>query len=401
MRHHLSRLGSTIATAVGALLVACAAPAPAGPSSAVPPGSQPASVAAPLAASSSGSGSAGSATTPAAQAEWERTLADARQEGVVAVGVQPGQLFRDWFAQFENAYPGIKLEITGTDLAQFGARVVTERERDQYLWDVYVGGPGTAHAVLKPAGALDPLKPALMLPEVLDDSKWLGGFDDGFTDLDRAYVYDYFVELSPVVYVNRDFVSEAELSRVEDLADPRWRGRISILEPRQAGSGAVAAAHFVQVKGEDWWRQLLGQDLVVTNDRRQQLEWAARGRNPIAIGASSSVLVELQQQNVARNLLPLAFDTPLGARVSLTRALALFNRAPHPNAARVLVNWLLSREGQRAYVQYFDEASRRLDVGSPTDRLPDPTVQYLTSINKEVSHHYEARAMEIAKELLR
>src|SRR5262249_11136664 len=120
MRHHQSRLGWTIAIAVGALLlVACAAPAPAGSSGAVPPASQPASVAAPAAPSTSGSESAGSATVPAAQAEWERTLAAARQEGVVAVGVQPGQLFRDWFAQFENAYPGIKLEITGTDLAQF------------------------------------------------------------------------------------------------------------------------------------------------------------------------------------------------------------------------------------------------------------------------------------------
>jgi iron(III) transport system substrate-binding protein len=139
----------------------------------------------------------------------------------------------------------------------------------------------------------------------------------------------------------------------------------------------------------------------VASDRRQQLEWLVRGRYPIGAAVSKSAITEIQQQGVGRNVMPLAFDTPLGARLSFTRTVALFNRAPHPNAAKVYLNWILSREGQQLYVQYLDEASRRLDVEGPRDRLPDPGVQYPGSVNKEAYNGYERRAIEIAREVLR
>jgi iron(III) transport system substrate-binding protein len=322
-----------------ALVTACAAPA-AGPSASAPRPA-PAQGTAP----SSGAPLATGAARPEWQAEWERTLALARQEGVVAVNVIPGQLFRDWLARFEQAYPGITLELTSMEGAPFAARVVAERHGGQYLRDVYVGGATTANTVLKASGALDPVKSALILPEVLDDTKWLGGFDEGFTDLEATYTYDFYVELVPTVYVDRDFVSEAELNRVEDLLDPRWRGRLTIYDPRQAGKGAADGGHFIQVRGEDWWRQLLAQDLVVTNDRRQQVEWAVRGRYPIGVSISNTAVPEFQQQGVGLKLVPLAYRTPMGARLSMTNNVALYNRAPHPNAARVFINWLLSREG--------------------------------------------------------
>jgi ABC-type Fe3+ transport system substrate-binding protein len=46
----------------------------------------------------------------------------------------------------------------------------------------------------------------------------------------------------------------------------------------------------------------------------------------------------------------------------------LMNRAPHPNAARVFANWLLTKNGQTAYSTGMFHATRRLDV--PTDHLP-------------------------------
>jgi ABC-type Fe3+ transport system substrate-binding protein len=47
----------------------------------------------------------------------------------------------------------------------------------------------------------------------------------------------------------------------------------------------------------------------------------------------------------------------------------LINRAPHPNAARVAIHWLLSREGQAAYQKLFDKPdSRRIDI--PKEDVP-------------------------------
>jgi iron(III) transport system substrate-binding protein len=334
------------------------------------------------------------------QAEWERTLAAARQEGVLTVSILPGSLFRDWLAQFERKYPGIRLEVSGLTGREVGARILPERGAGQYLWDVYIGGGDTASSILKPDGALDPLKPALILPEVLDDSKWLGGFDAGFTDLEGKYAYAFPIELVPTVYVNRDFVSEAELSRVEQLVEPRWRGRMSIYDPRQPGKGAGDGGHFILMKGEDWWRQLLAQDLVVTVDRRQRIEWAILGRYPVGISISNSSLPDFQQKGVGLNIVPLGFGTELGSRVSLTPAMGLINRAPHPNAAKVFVNWALSREGQQLYAQYLEDNSRRLDVQGRADTMPDPKVQYPPSMSVEAYTGYQHRAMEIAKAVL-
>jgi iron(III) transport system substrate-binding protein len=381
-----------VAIAAVTLIAGCAAPTPSST------GSRPADSAA---TSSSGPSGGTAAAQPAWQAEWERTLAAARQEGMVAVGVTPGGLFREWLSNFEKAYPGIRLELVSQDSPVFAPRVLAERRGDQYLWDVMLGGAGTANKVLKPAGALDPIKSALILPEVLDDSKWLGGFDDGFTDADGIYTLSYYAELSPTIFVDRDWVPESELNRIEDLVEPRWRGRMTIYDPRQAGKGAADGGHFIQVRGEDWWRQLLNQDLTATADRRQQIEWAVRGRYPVGISISNTSVPEFQQKGVGLNLVPLAFNTPLGGRLSMTNNVVLFNRAPHPNAAKVFINWLLSREGQQFYANTLDQPSRRLDVVSPADRLPNPNVQYPPSVNKEASSAYEVRAIEIAKEVLR
>jgi iron(III) transport system substrate-binding protein len=377
-----------------ALLLACA-PQAANPSSNPSGGSQPA------AAPAGGTGASSSAAAqPAWQAEWERTLAAARQEGVVAVSVTPGQLFRDWLMNFEKAYPGIRLELNSADNAQFAARAVSERRGDQYLWDVFLSGAATMHRVLKPAGALEPIKSTLILPEVLDDSKWLGGFDAGFTDADGLYTYSYYIELAPTVYVDRDWVPESELSRVEELVEPRWRGRMTIFDPRQAGKGAADGGHFIQIRGEDWWRQLLSQDLTVTADRRQQIEWAVRNRYPVGVSISNTAVPEFQKQGVGLKLEPLAFRTPMGGRLSMTNNIAYFNRAPHPNAAKVFINWALSREGQQIYAQTLDQNSRRRDVTGNPERLPDPNIQYPPSLNTEAASEAEQRAIAIAKEML-
>jgi hypothetical protein len=51
-----------------------------------------------------------------------------------------------------------------------------------------------------------------------------------------------------------------------------------------------------------------------------------------------------------------------------TGNVALLNKAPHPNAAKIAVNWLLSREGQVAYQRIFrDKDSRRIDI--PKDHI--------------------------------
>ena len=97
-------------------------------------------------------------------------------EGKVMVVGPPATQYRDALMAFQKFYPQIKIEYLGPSLRDFSSRILTERKMGQFLWDVIVGGAETPNLILKPAGALDPLEPVFMLPEVLDSSCMVGRF---------------------------------------------------------------------------------------------------------------------------------------------------------------------------------------------------------------------------------
>jgi ABC-type Fe3+ transport system substrate-binding protein len=114
--------------------------------------------------------------------------------------------------------------------------------------------------------------------------------------------------------------------------------------------------------GEDTARKLLrDRKLVITHDRRQLVEWLVRGRYPIAMGLNEYVLVSFQKKGVGTNISAVE-DPKTGIYwASGSSGIALFNRAPHPNAAKIYINWLLSRSGQLDWVKTVTN-SRRVDV---------------------------------------
>jgi iron(III) transport system substrate-binding protein len=331
---------------------------------------------------------------------WENVVAAAKSEGRVVVGGHPAQQYRQGLAGFEKTYPEIKLEFLAIDGRNFGTRILTERRAGQFLWDAYVGSAETMYFVLKPEGALDPLMPALMLPEVIDDKAWLGGFADGWLDREKRSVYGFLGTIHPQVYANRELIAEAELKRVEDLLDSKWRGKMTWHEPREAGGGSATAGYWLTLMGEDFLRKMLKQDIVAVTDRRQQVEWLVRARYPIGIAVTREFLFGFQDKGVGLNVKPLAPDTPAGGSARLTPGgggnIVLINKAPHPNAAKVFVNWLLTRQGQTDYVRATKESSRRTDV----TEARKAGVKYI-NVNKEDLAQNIKQAMAIAKEILK
>ncbi len=77
----------------------------------------------------------------------------------------------------------------------------------------------------------------------------------------------------------------------------------------------------------------------------------------------------------------------------------LVNRAPHPNAARLYVNWVLSQEGQRVWQQATGYNSRRLDVDGPPDTAPKVGIKYVRTDREEAVPYY-GRAVAIVKETM-
>src|SRR5579884_4472789 len=386
VRPRLAALGAVLA-----LLVACAPAGAPAERAAAPP-------AAPAAASAAGPAAAGQ---EAWQAEWDRVVAAAKQEGHVVVTGPPGESARQALTAFQQAYPEIQLEYSGQRGADFISRALSERRADRYLTDVFVSGTGGIIGDLLPAGAIDPLKPALIRPEVLDDSHWYNGFDFGFVDLARQYVFSFSMYVSYTLTINRDVVPESEFNKLADLLDPKWKGKISINEPRDSTAGALHSVVIMQRLGVDAYRKLLTeQDVSVHQDTRQQVELLVRGSRPIGIGVSQAPLQEFQKQGLGRNVRPLEQPEASALTAGFGGCACLMNRAPHPNAARVYLDWLLSREGQSQWVRYYPANSRRVDV-EPYDpaTLPKPGVDYFYVEREEVRPMRDEQ-FQLARELI-
>ncbi|MBI1993219.1 MAG: extracellular solute-binding protein [Deltaproteobacteria bacterium] len=337
------------------------------------------------------------------QKQWEATLAAAEKEGRLEIAGPPGESFRKAIVDaFTKAYPKIKVELLGGSGGSKVARILRERQAGVFAWDLYISGPTSALAGFKPVGAFEPLKPALILPEVREDKNWIGGFDSGWADTEKKLFYAFGGTLAgDNIYVNRDFVSADPIKSARDLLDPKWRGKIVIQDPRVEGKGLTDILVMSLAYGEDFVRKLLGeQKLAVTRDRRQLVEWVVRGRYPIAIGLNEYVLVLFQGKGAGQNIGAVVDPKTIIYWASGSSGIGLFNRAPHPNAAKVYVNWLLSRNGQVEWVETLTN-SRRTDVppAEPKSAMKPGGVYH--NVQAEDMIPQRRRIQQLAEEQLR
>ncbi|HZT06060.1 MAG TPA: extracellular solute-binding protein [Chloroflexota bacterium] len=312
---------------------------------------------------------------PSQPSEWDRVLAAAKEEGTVAIIGPTGDDRRTALTEgFEQSY-GITVDYLADAGAGIPPRLSAERGAGQYRWDIFVGGTTTALESLIPMGALDPMEPALIRPEVKDPSSWRGGALE-FVDEGRTCLV-----ITPfhrgTLFVNPTLVKPEEFTSYKDLLDPKWRGKLASDDPRRAGPGQATFTFFYLHPdlGPDFIRALVKQDLTLLQDYQQEIDGVGQGRYPVLLGSSDALAEARIKQGV-----PITIVDPStlreGSDVSpASGSVGLFNGAAHPNAARVYLDWLLSKDGQTAYARATGYISARLDV--PTDhtfpwRVPRP-----------------------------
>jgi iron(III) transport system substrate-binding protein len=337
----------------------------------------------------------------AAAPGWDALVKAAIAEGSVEVHGGPGRIYSEALTEgFRRAYPGIKLNFTGSSGRDAIPKITREREAGLYNWDVYVGGTPSILQTLKPAGAFAPLRPALGDPAVLDDKAWYGGLDGGWMDKEGKFVFGFELTVSPVVYVNWDVVSHDDLKTYADLLKPQFAGKIVWDDPRLPGQGVASAQVLLINFGAAYLSELYAkQKITYTSNPRQNAEWVVRGQYPIGIATAAEELKPFQEQGLGKNIVPLDAALPQPAYGPGFGTVSLMDRAPHPNAAKLYINWLLSKEGQTEYGR-TGHNSRRLDVEHPAPQmLPREGVRYVDDQNEE---HIPSReqAAGLAKQLI-
>jgi iron(III) transport system substrate-binding protein len=307
---------------------------------------------------------------PAWQAEWEKVLAAAKKEGQVTVYISG---YEEVLPEFEKEYPDIKLvAVTGRG-SQLAQRMIAERRGDKFLADVFNAGGVTTHGQLYKAKVLDPIKPALILPEVTDPSKWYQNRHH-YNDAEGQFVFSYVGSATyGSVSYNTKLVDAKEFKSYWDLLNPKWKGKIVARDVRAPGPGSGNARLFYHHPelGPSFVRKLFGEmDITLFRDYRQGPDWLAVGK--YAICFFCDVDVSKQQGLPVDTFGPNAFKEG-GGLVQQFGTLTLINGAPHPNAARVFINWLLSRRGQIALQKSLVNSesppdSLRIDI--PKDDVP-------------------------------
>jgi len=213
--------------------------------------------------------------------EWNQTVAAAKKEGRVVVSGPPDSPVRQNVPAKFTARFGIPVEYIGVRPSEVVARMKTERQASLYTVDVFLGAIQTMAQELYPEKMLDPVKPVLILPEVLNPSKWKRG-KLWFLDPEGSYVLRLFETRYPLFYINTRLVKPEEFNSVKDLLDPKWRGKISGFDPTQQGKGIFTATQLYAQFGEEFVKQLyVDQKPGLSREDRQITDWLLRGIYPI------------------------------------------------------------------------------------------------------------------------
>ena len=352
-------------------------------------------------------GLAGAVTVSAAPratagtAEWRELVAAANKDGKVVVNTFPGDGYKRALKAFTEAFPDIKLEHTSLHSQDFAPRILQERKAGLFTWDVATIPTSTALQVLRPAGVWDPVRPAVILPEVKDDAGWDGGFERGFTVVkDRALTYGFAANRGAGIALNVDLVKDAPLKSLTDLLHPRWKGKLLLPDVRVMGDAFWPMTNARLQLGDEVVKRLyVDQEPVLSRDTRQIAEFMVRGRYPIALAVNPLLLAQFQKLGLGKNI-QLAHLPELDV-VSFSSTLWLVNRAPHPNAAKLFVNWLLTKDAQIHWARDVEQNSRRTGVESGNPHLRPPKGAKLFQVDAEENLPEVVKTQDIAKAVIK
>ncbi len=294
------------------------------------------------------------------QVEWEKVLEGARKEGKVVVGIPAQPELRKLMEDVFEPRFKVQLELFPGRGPQNASRIAAEYPAGVRTFDVFLGGSGT-YEELAQSGIVDPFEPYWVLPEIKESKYWWGGhiWEDNLKT--NRYLYSFIADAGTgALWYNTGMAKAEELRSFDDLLHPKWKGKIGLLDPRTPGAGQSIWSFLWGMKGEDFVRKLVQQELFLSRDQRQVAEAIAKGKLAVGLGVTYYTFEPFLKAGLPVKELPTpkeGLPTSNGSGV-----IGVVKNPPHPNAAKLFVNWFLGREGQVIYGKALGQATRRLDV---------------------------------------
>lgn len=328
--------------------------------------------------------------------EWEKLVQAANEEGQLSIYAGD---YENFIAEFPKAYPKIKVSLV-LDARQYSTRIISERRAGKYLADVIMVGTSGPLGIL--AKSLDPLKPVLTHPEVVDESKWFRG-RHAWADKEQQYVFNFVGDVASSVAINTNLVKPREIKSYWDILKPGWKGKImarNIMRPGPGAGSARMVYHHPELGPKFLTTLYRDMDAYVSDDARAMADYLAKGRYAFFFFTGGAEIAAMK-----------AIGLPVDNRIDGIKeggflstqfgTLALMNRAPHPMAAKLFINWALSRQGQILFQNLASTPndpinSLRMDI--PKDHLAPH--QRLKPDGKYFTSYDSAPVQELARDAL-
>jgi iron(III) transport system substrate-binding protein len=292
------------------------------------------------------------------QGEWDKTLELAKKEGRVVVSITTSAELRAAIEKhFEKRF-GVDVEPVVGRAPNVIRKMIEESKGGVRYVDVHVGGSESIITGLLPEGILEPIEPLMLLPEVKDTKQWWGGHV--WADNAKKFVYSSLAHQSESLWYNPQVVRLEEVRSYDDFLDEKWQNKIGLLDPRTPGSGASLWSYIREIKGEEYLKRLVAQKLIINRDQRLLAESLARGKISFVMGLGYYSYAPFLKAGLPVQPLPTLKE---GTYISGGSGhLVALKNPPHSNAAKLFINWFLSKEGQDLYSRALGQGTRRLDV---------------------------------------
>lgn len=175
-------------------------------------------------------------------------------------------------------------------------------------------------------------------------------YPEGLKDADGHWT-DLYLNLNVIGY-NTKMVSPREVPRtLEDLLKPRWKGKMG-MDTKAYTWFASVLKQMGEKRGLEYMKKLGEQNILFRTGRTLNAQMVAAGETDIGIALYNQRIEEMKAKGAPVNWVAIEPVVPE------IHPLAISAYAPHPNAARLLVDYLLSKEGQGVIASFFRIPSR-------------------------------------------
>lgn len=279
-----------------------------------------------------------------ARADDAKLEAAAKAEGELTwyVSQVNGETAQAAGSAFTQLHPGIKVNVVRITTQVAYQRVRQELLHDALVCDVLSTTDVAQYLALKKKQQIAKVAP----PNAAGLSKPFQNFDpDG-------YYYPTYAGEVVIAYNTRKVKAEEAPKNWPDLLDPRWKSKVALGDPGFSGYAGNWVVLMRKLYGWKYFETLKGDDPLITRSIIDTVTYLNSGERWVAVSPSASVLESIDKGN------PLAIVYPTDGAILMIAPSAVLAKAPHPNAARLFLDFLLSADYAKIAVKSRGEALR-------------------------------------------